>query len=263
MIVPSLSEPAAPETLAMRFRRTPLFFLALLAVPALARAEDPKPVAKPRYEYREKHDRDGIGKFYQGREIAEVMGHLAAQWLDRPEREREEEPTKLMELLKIQPGESVADIGCGSGYFSFRLSDKVGAKGKVLAVDIQKEMLDIMREKMTAKKVDNIELVLGKEKDPMLPAEAVDLILMVDVYHEFSDPYEMTEAMVKSLKPGGRLVFVEYRLEDEKVPIKLLHKMSEKQVRKEMEAFPLRWVETKADLPWQHVIVFKKEGKEK
>jgi ubiquinone/menaquinone biosynthesis C-methylase UbiE len=232
-----------------------------LFVPTSLRADEPEP--KPRYEYRDRHDPDGIGKFYMGREIAEVMGHLAAGWLDRPEREKEEQPTKLMEVLKIQPGDVVADIGCGSGYFSFRLVDKVGPKGKVQAVDIQKEMLDIMRDKMKSKKIENIDLILGKEKDPLLPAEGTDLILLVDVYHEFSFPAEMTEAMVKALKPGGRLVFVEYRLEDEKVPIKLVHKMTEKQVKKEMSPYPLRWVETKSDLPWQHVIIFKKEAKEK
>src|SRR5262249_5924314 len=151
-----------------------------------------------RYEVRKEHDPDGIGKFYMGREIAQVMGHLAADWLDRPEREREEEPAKLMEALKVQPGDAVADIGAGSGYFTFRLSDKVGPKGKVYAVEIQQEMLDIIARKMKGRDVKNIELVLGKEDDPKLPAGAVDLILMVDVYHEFSYPFEMTEAMVKA-----------------------------------------------------------------
>src|SRR5262249_30596808 len=181
---------------------------------------------------------------YMGREIAQVMGHLAAEWLDRPEREREEQPTKLMAALKIKPGDVVADIGAGSGYFTFRLADRVGPKGKVLAVEIQKEMLDLIRKRMKERNLTHIDLVLGTEIDPQLPANGVDLILLVDVYHEFSHPWEMTTAMVRALKPGGRLVFVEYRLEDPEVPIKLVHKMSQKQVIKEMTPHPLKWVGT-------------------
>jgi ubiquinone/menaquinone biosynthesis C-methylase UbiE len=232
-----------------------LLCLASLFAPALARADD-KP---PRYELKKDHDPDGIGKFYMGREIAQVMGHLAAGWLDRPEREKEEEPTKLMEALKLKAGDAVADIGAGSGYFTFRLADGVGPKGKVYAVEIQQEMLDIIAKKMKDKKVENIELTLGTVTDPKLPEGKVDLILLVDVYHEFSDPFEMTETMVKALKPGGRLVFVEYRLEDEKVPIKRLHRMSERQVLKEMEPHPLRHLKTDEVLPRQHVIVFEKK----
>jgi ubiquinone/menaquinone biosynthesis C-methylase UbiE len=153
----------------------------------------------------------------------------------------------------------VADIGAGSGYFTFPLAEKVGPKGKVLAVDIQQEMLDLIRSRAKEKKLANVEPVLGTETDPKLPEAAVDLMLMVDVYHEFSEPVAMTQAMVKALKSGGKLVFVEFRLEDEKVPIKLVHKMSEKQVIKEMAPFPLRHVKTIEDLPWQHVIVFEKE----
>jgi ubiquinone/menaquinone biosynthesis C-methylase UbiE len=218
----------------------------------------------PRYEQRKDHDPNGTGKFYMDREIALVMGHLAAGWLERPEREKEEQPTKLLDALKLKEGIVVADVGAGSGYFTFRLSERVGAKGKVLAVDIQKEMLAIIRKRMKERQVKNIELIEGTETDPKLPAEAVDLILMVDVYHEFSHPWEMTTAMVKALKPGGRLVFVEYRLEDPKVPIKLVHKMSEKQVLKEMAVHPLKHVETSNVLPWQHIIVFeKKDPKQK
>jgi ubiquinone/menaquinone biosynthesis C-methylase UbiE len=164
----------------------------------------------------------------------------------------------LLALLKFKPGEVVADVGAGSGYLTFRVAEKVGPKGKVLAVDVQPEMLDIIRKKMKDKSITNVEPVLGTETDPKLPAAAVDTIVMVDVYHELSQPYEMAEAMVKALKVGGRLVFVEYRLEDETVPIKLVHKMSEKQVKKEMEPFPLKHVRTFSSLPWQHVIVFEK-----
>jgi precorrin-6B methylase 2 len=236
---------------------------AILAVGGAAPAPAEKPPVEARYEYRKDHDPNGIGKFYMGREIAMVMGHLAKDWLERPEREREEAPTKLMEELKIKEGDVVADVGAGSGYFTFRMSPKVGAKGKVLAVDIQPEMLEEIKKKSRARKIDNVEPVLGTEKDPKLPENAVDMILLVDVYHEFSFPYEMTEAMVKSLKSGGRLVFVEYRLEDEKVPIKLVHKMSQKQVIKEMGLHPLKHVKTIDVLPWQHIIVFEKKDREK
>ena len=213
----------------------------------------------PRYERRAEHDPNGTGTFYMGREIALVMGHEAAGWLDRPEREKEEQPTRLIEVLKLRPGEVVADVGAGSGYLTFRMAEKVGPTGKVLAVDIQPEMLALIRERTKAKGLTNVEPVLGTEADSKLPAAAVDTIVMVDVYHEFSHPYEMTAAMVKALKPGGRLVFVEYRLEDEKVPIKLVHRMSERQVIKEMTPFPLKHVKTHPDLPWQHVIVFEKK----
>lgn len=219
------------------------------------------PVKSDRYEMRRNHDPDGTGKFYMGREIAQVMGHLAADWLERPEREEEEQPSKLLEALKFKAGDVVADVGAGSGYLTFRISKLVGPKGKVLAVDIQPEMLEIIRQRMKKDKVTNVEPVQGTEADPKLPANSVDLILMVDVYHEFSFPHEMTEAMVKSLKPDGRLVFVEYRLEDPNVPIKLVHKMTENQVRKEMEIHPLQWVKTLDTLPAQHVIIFKKKAK--
>jgi ubiquinone/menaquinone biosynthesis C-methylase UbiE len=215
-----------------------------------------------KYEFRAEHDPNGTGKFYMGREIAQVMGHEAAGWLDRPEREKEEQPARLVELLKFKPGEVVADVGAGSGYLSFRIAEKVGPAGKVLAVDVQPEMLAIIRKKMADRKVAQVEPVLGAETDPKLPAGAVDAIILVDVYHELSHPQEMTAAMVKALKPGGRLVFVEYRLEDETVPIKLVHKMSERQVKKEMGPFPLQHAKTYESLPWQHVIVFEKRAAE-
>jgi ubiquinone/menaquinone biosynthesis C-methylase UbiE len=233
----------------------------LLLVPALASAEDRK---DGRYEWRSKHDPNGIGKFYLGREIAHVMGHSAASWLERPEREEEENPKKLIELLAFKEGEVVADIGAGSGYYTFRMAKLVGPKGKVLAVDIQQEMLDIIKNRMKKEKVENVEPVLGAEADPKLKPESVDTILLVDVYHEFSFPYEMTDKMVKALKPGGRLVFVEFRLEDERVPIKLVHKMTERQVIKEMDEFKeLKHAGTSDKLPWQHVITFTKQAAKK
>jgi ubiquinone/menaquinone biosynthesis C-methylase UbiE len=233
----------------------------LLLIPSLSAAQDKK---DGRYEWRAKHDPNGIGKFYMGREIAHVMGHAAATWLERPEREEEENPRKLIELLALKEGEVVADIGAGSGYYTFRMAKLVGPKGKVLAVDIQQEMLDIIKARAKKDGIENIEPVLGAEADPKLKPESVDTILLVDVYHEFSHPYEMTEKMVQALKPGGRIVFVEFRLEDEKVPIKLIHKMSERQVIKEMAEFKdLKHASTSDKLPWQHVITFTKQAAKK
>lgn len=233
----------------------------LLFVPAFLFADEPK---RPKYETRRNHDPNGIGKFYMGREIAIVMGHEAAGWLDRPEREKEEQPAKLLPLLNLKPGDAVADVGAGSGFYTFKLAELVGEKGKVYATDIQKEMLAIIAQRAKAKKISNIVRVLGTAKDSKLPADALDMILLVDVYHEFSFPYEMSVGMVKALKKGGRLVFVEYRMEDPDVPIKLVHKMSEKQVIKEMAEFPqMKHVKTHEDLPWQHVIVFEKQEGEK
>ena len=215
----------------------------------------------PTYEMRRIHDPNGIGKFYMGREIAHVMGHQAADWLERPEREEEERPSLLLDLLNLKPGQVIADIGAGSGYLSFPIAQKLGPTGKVMAVDVQPEMLEIIRKRSAEKKLSNVIPVLGEEKDPKLPPGSVDLILMVDVYHEFSYPWEMGHAMVRSLKPGGRIAFVEYRMEDPTVPIKLVHKMSEAQVKKEMAIHPgMSWERTLRDLPRQHVIFFRKAG---
>ena len=217
-----------------------------------------------RYEWKARHDPNGIGKFYMDREIAYVMGHAAATWLERPEREEEENPKKLLEMLKLKEGDVVADIGAGSGYYSFRMSKLVGPEGKILAVDIQTEMLDIIRNRMKKEGIKNIEPVMGAEADPKLKADSVDAILLVDVYHEFEFPHEMTEKMVASLKPGGRLIFVEFRLEDDNVPIKLVHKMTERQVIKEMAEFKdLKHAGTSDKLPWQHVITFEKRSAKK
>lgn len=228
-----------------------------LIVAAGAFAAEPAATTS-RYEFRKEHSRDGIGKFYMGREIAHVMGHQAADWLERPEREEEEKTELLVESLKVKPGDVVADIGAGTGYFSRRLAPKVGGKGQVLAVDIQKEMLDSLSQRMAELKIANVNPVLGTISDPKLPLRSVDMVLMVDVYHEFSHPYEMMEGITRSLKPNGRVIFVEFRQEDPNVPIKLLHKMSEAQLRKEMAVHPLEWVETIKVLPRQHIIVFKK-----
>src|SRR2546426_141066 len=210
----------------------------------------------PRYEYRQEHDPNGIGKFYLGREIAHVMGHQAADWLERPEREAEEKPDVLLEALKLKPGDVVADIGAGTGYYSWRMAKLVGDQGLVYAVDIQQEMLDLLAKKMAERKITNVKGVLGTLTDPKLPANSVDLVLMVDVYHEFDHPYEMMQAICRALKPGGRVVFVEFRAEDPKVPIKEVHKISEAQVRKEMSAQRLERGGTCETPPWQHTIIF-------
>ena len=193
-----------------------------------------------------------------GREIAHVMGHEAADWLERPEREKEERSDLLLPALKLKHGDAVADIGCGSGYYTRRLAKAIGTNGVVFAVEIQQEMLDLLTNKLASEKIFNVKPVLGTITDPKLPRVAADLILMVDVYHEFDHPFEMVEAMCRSLKPGGRIVFVEFRGEDPNVPIKPVHKMTEAQVRKEMSVHPLDWVETIGTLPQQHIIVFRK-----
>jgi protein-L-isoaspartate O-methyltransferase len=237
--------------------------LTLTFLVPVASAQPPKR-EQPKYEFKKDHDPDGIGKFYMGREIAYVMGYQAAGWLERPERIKEEEPAKLIKALELKEGMTVADVGAGSGYHAFLMSPLVGEKGKVIASDIQQEMLDLITAKAKKQEVKNIETVKGTTKDPKLPKGAVDLILMVDVYHEFEFPFEMTEKMVEALKPGGRLVFVEFRLEDPKVPIKLVHKMSERQVLKEMGVFAeLEHAKTVGTLPWQHVIIFAKKDAKK
>lgn len=201
---------------------------------------------------------DGIGKFYAGREIARVMGHEGAGWLERPEREAEEMPQRLVAALALRPGDRVADIGAGTGYVTRRLAAAVAPSGSVYAVDIQPEMLVELTNRLARVGLTNVVAVLGAEDDPRLPAAALDAIVLVDVYHEFDHPAEMTRAMCAALRPGGRLVFVEYRAEDPAVPIKRLHKMSEAQVRREMEGQPLRWLRTIPDLPRQHIVEFER-----
>ena len=201
---------------------------------------------------------DGIGKVYMGREIAQVMGHLGASWLERSERAQEEGTELLIKNLPLKPTDAVADIGAGTGYFSFRLAAKV-PQGKVYAVDIQQEMLDIIAARQSKNTVGNVIGVLGTESDPRLPENALDLILMVDAYHEFNYPREMGEAMVRALKVGGRIALVEYRAEDPNVPIRDVHKMSEVQAKREMAAVGFKWVSTDSkSLPWQHLMIFTK-----
>ena len=201
--------------------------------------------------------RDGTGKVYMGREISKVMGHRGARWLQRPSRAENEKPGLLVDSMGLAPGDVVADIGAGTGYFTFRIAPRV-PEGRVFGVDIQPEMLAIMRDSIETKGVDNVTPVRGTATDPQLPSDSVDAALMVDAYHEFSHPREMMLNLKDALVPGGRVYLVEYRKEDPSVPIKPLHKMSEAQARKEMEAVGLRWVETKDMLPRQHFLVFEK-----
>jgi precorrin-6B methylase 2 len=233
-------------------------FCALVATANSFAQEKSTNTVAPIYETRAEHSPDGIGKFFMGREIAHVMGHQGADWLERPEREAEENTVLMVESLKLKSGEVVADIGAGTGYISRKLSKKVGDKGIVYAVEIQQEMLDILTNKAVQAGVHNIKPILGTTKNTKLPPSSVDTILLVDVYHEFDFPFEMTQAMCSALKPGGRIVFVEYRGEDPKVPIKPLHKMTVEQLRKEMAIHPLKWKETIEVLPRQHIIVFAK-----
>ena len=238
----------------MRFLPIISLLLAFTASP-LAWGQPPQPP----YETRTDHDPNGIGKFYMGREIAHVMGHQAAGWLERPERETEERTDLLLEAMQIKPNEVLADIGAGSGYFSWRMAKASGSGGKVFAVDIQQEMLDLLQRNMARREVKNVVSVLGTTNDPKLVPGSVDTILMVDVYHEFDQPFEMLSAMIKGLKKGGRIVLVEFRAEDPSVNIKRVHKMSEAQAKAEFELFPeLRWEKTIGVLPQQHILIFRK-----
>ena len=200
---------------------------------------------------------DGIGKYYMGREISQVMGHLGAGWLERGEREAEERTDLLLAFLMEQGGTMVADIGAGTGYFALPWAEHLHA-GQVLAVDIQPEMLEIIRWRAEEAGLDNVRLVQGAVDDPGLPAGQVDVVLIVDAYHEFSHPREMMRGIERGLRPGGRLVLVEYRAEDPSVPIKALHKMSEEQVVREVTAAGLEWVRTEDFLPAQHILLFRK-----
>jgi len=199
----------------------------------------------------------GIGKFYMGREISFVMGHRAADWLNRPSRIEEEMPDAVVDNMNLAADDVVADIGAGSGYFSFRIARKV-PNGKVLAVDIQPEMLALIENTKASEGLDNVEGILGQIDDPNLPTDSIDAAIMVDAYHEFSHPFEMINGIYNALRPGGRIFLLEYRGEDASVPIRPLHKMTQAQVIKEMSIFGLEYTETLDFLPWQHMMVFTK-----
>ena len=226
---------------------------------ATVSAAQPRTTAQSADGIYQQHDatRNGTGKIYLGREISYVMGHQGAGWLERPDREREGRTDLLIERLPLEVDDVVADIGAGTGYFSFPVALRV-PEGRVLAVDIQPEMLAIIESRKLERSVNNVQTVLGSITDPHLPDAGVNLIYIVDAYHEFSHPFEMGMAMVKALVPGGLLILIEYRAEDPRVPIKPLHKMSEAQAKREMAALGLEWVENGGYLPQQHVLVFRK-----
>lgn len=221
--------------------------------------DEVRDTADGRYEWRDNHDINGIGKFYRGREIARVTGGIP--WLERPEREQEERLSLLVKSLKLKPGDRVADIGAGAGVISLLMAEQVLDDGYVLAVDVQDEMLLRIQQNARQRGLNNIIPIKGSQKSPALAPQSVDLVIMVDVYHEFEFPYEIMLEISNAIRPGGRLVFVEYRMEDPTVPIKLVHKMTQAQVKKEMseQAFGLTYRETIDVLPWQHIIVFNKQ----
>lgn len=238
--------------------RDALAFPGIPAHPFVAQNHLPDSATTPRYEFRANHDPNGTGKFYMGREIAQMMGPGGIEWLDRREREEEEHPAIVLDSLALHTGEVVADLGAGSGYFTFRMAPRVGATGKVLAVEVQEAMLDTLRARASKMKTTNVDVVQGSEIDPHLPVGGVDLVLVVDVYHELAYPFEVMTNVRESLKPGGRVVFVEYRKEDPAVPIKEVHKMSVKQLEDEMNAVGLVHVRTVETLPLQHIVIFEK-----
>jgi len=254
-----------------RSRRAWLLIPAVLLGGVLQAA--PPPAAAPRkaaagkklrYTKRRNHDRHGIGKFYMGREIAKVMGFgpggQGARWLERNEREREERLALMVKSLGLKPGMVVADIGAGSGVITGLMAPRVAPGGKVIAVDVQPKMLRRLEIRMKRFGIKNVELVLGTQESPKLKPASIDLALFVDVYHEFKFPYEMMLEISKALKPGGRAAFVEYRMEDPRVPILKVHKMSQVQVKKEMShpEFGLRWKKTVGVLPRQHILMFER-----
>lgn len=206
-------------------------------------AQERQPAPPPRAEY-------------LGRMVAQTMHYAGAGWLIRNKREREEGATRMREALALKPGMTVCDMGSGNGYHSLPMAKAVAPDGRVLAVDIQPEMLEMLKERAAAQQVTNVECIVGEAHDPHLPEASCDLILLVDVYHEFSHPEEMLTAMRHALKPDGQIVLVEFRAEDETVPIRPEHKMSREQILKEMTANGYRFVRSFDELPWQHMMWF-------
>jgi len=233
-----------------------LYFWSKPSTAAPAPAPTAAPVAAPAYGLCAP-SADGIGRTWMGREIAQVMGHPGIGWLERDNREKEEAPSKAIALLELAPDAVIADIGAGSGYYSFRIAPKV-PRGRVVAVDIQPEMLDFLKKESARLAIGNVQPHLGAIDDVKLPPDSLDAALKVDAYHEFDHPVEMLASLRLALKPKGRIYLLEYRAEDPKVPIKPHHKMSEAQARKEFEAAGFRFVANKPGLPWQHLLIFEK-----
>ena len=224
-------------------RRLLLGLLCLLALAPLRAEERPTPLTH-----------------YKGREIAQTMSFHGADWLTRTSRQQEEDCATMLDALRLKPGQTVCDMGCGNGFYTVELAKRVGAEGRVLAVDVQPEMLTLLRARLRKEEITNVRPLLGKLWDPNLPDNGVDLILLVDVYHEFSHPEQMLRAMRRALKPRGRVALVEFRLEDDTVPIKLLHKMSKEQILREFPPAGFKLVEQFDKLPWQHLMFFERDG---
>ncbi len=241
-----------------RLRQLP-FACFLLAgyLPFLILAQDPDKVDAKSHYTKKEPSRDGTGKVYMGREISNTVSVGAITWLERRDREAEEKASEVMKNLDLKSDAVVADIGAGSGYFSFMIAPLV-PKGKIISVDIQQGMLDFIEGKKKLKKIRNVETLLGTFQDTRLPEKQVDLAIMVDAYHEFSFPREMMLSIFKGLKPGGRVILLEYRAEDPAIAIKPLHKMTVKQVRREMEYVGLEFVEVRVFLPIQHFLIFQR-----
>jgi SAM-dependent methyltransferase len=197
----------------------------------------------------------GIGTCYMGREIAQIIGSSGSAWLDRPTREAEERPSKAIDALKFKPTDVVADIGAGTGYFSLKIAPKVA---NVYSVDLQPEFLDILRSHQAEQQITNIDIIQGQLDRVELPERSLDYAIMVDAYHEFSQPREMMQSIFAALKPGGKAVLIEYKGESASIPIKPLHKMTQTQARGELAAIGFDWVENKRILPQQHVLIFRK-----
>ena len=225
--------PQSPNGLTLRVRKFRILVVILLALLPAAQAQ-----------------------ILTRRQPAPVMGVGGADWLTRPERIQEEEPDRMLAALDIQKGATVADIGAGVGYHVWRLSAIVGPAGKVIGEDIQEGMIRLMKKNIEDRKLANVEPVLGTPTDPKLPSKSLDLVLMVDVYHEFSEPVTMMRHIQEALKPDGRVVLVEFRKEDPSVPIQPLHKMSVREVRSELEPLGLKFQRSLEFLPWQHIIFF-------
>lgn len=242
----------------MQRHLTPFFTGLMLVLGVLLPAQG-WPAEKPGSRYEKiPASPDGIGKRYMGREIAQVMSYHGASWLERAERAQEERPDLVLGALDIKPGMTIADIGAGTGYYARRIARRAGSKGIVYAVEVQPGMMALLEKELARHLATSVKAVLGTTTDPRLPEASLDLAVMVDVYHELEHPYEMLAAIVRAVKPGGRVAFVEFRANDAAVPIKALHTMTEEQVRKEAAAHPLEWVQTVRELPWQHVVIFRK-----
>ena len=236
----------------------------VLATPIVAHGQEPQAestAAKPRSTAeRARETLPPAPTHYLGREIAITMHYSGAPWLVRESRQREEDCRRLLAALAAKPGQTICDLGCGNGFYSLQLARLVGPKGKIYAVDIQPEMLQMLKQRAAGSRIANVPTILGSAVDPRLPEGQIDLMLLVDVYHEFSYPEQMLRAIRKSLKPQGRIALAEFRAEDSNVPIQPLHKMSKQQILKEFTANRLRLVEQFDGLPWQHLMFFRRDA---